>query len=63
MRLHAASAQTSATAFFLDDNYNAVSAAKKAGLKTIGVYDDTSAEFEGEMRALCDGYIKDFSEI
>lgn len=48
---------------FLDDNYNAVSAAKKAGLKTIGVYDDTSAEFEGEMRALCDGYIKDFSEI
>lgn len=48
---------------FLDDNYNAVSAAKKVGLKTIGVYDDTSAEFEGEMRALCDGYIKDFSEI
>lgn len=48
---------------FLDDNYNAVSAAKKVGLKTIGVYDDTSVEFEGEMRALCDGYIKDFSEI
>ncbi len=48
---------------FLDDNYNAVSAAKKAGLKVIGVYDDTSAEFEGEMRQLCDRYIKDFSEI
>ena len=48
---------------FLDDNYNAVSAAKKAGLKTIGVYDETSAEFEGEMRQICDRYIKDFSEI
>lgn len=48
---------------FLDDNYNAVCAAKKAGLKTIAVYDATSADFEARLRAVSDRYIKDFSEI
>lgn len=48
---------------FADDNYNALAAAKKAGMRTVGVYDDTSAELEKDIRALSDKYIKDFSEI
>lgn len=48
---------------FADDNYNAVSAAKAAGMVTIGVYDATSAENECEMRKLCDRYIFDFREL
>lgn len=48
---------------FSDDNYNAVAAAKEAGMKTVGVYDYTSAGLEKAMRALADRYIKDFSEI
>lgn len=48
---------------FADDNYNAVSAAKTAGMVTVGVYDATSAENEYEMRKLCDKYIFDFREL
>lgn len=48
---------------FLDDNYNADKTAKEAGMVVFGVYDDSSAEFEGEMRELTDRYIKDFSEL
>ena len=48
---------------FLDDNYNADKRAKSVGVQVIGVYDDSSAEYEGEMRALCDGYIRRLSEL
>lgn len=48
---------------FLDDNYNADKTAKSAGMQVIGVYDDSSAEYEDEMRALCDGYIRRLSEL
>ena len=48
---------------FLDDNYNADKTAKLAGMKVCGVYDDSSKDFEEEMRLLCDYYIKDFSEL
>jgi HAD superfamily hydrolase (TIGR01509 family) len=48
---------------FLDDNYNADKTAKLAGMKVCGVYDESSKEFEEEMRLLCDYYIKDFSEL
>lgn len=48
---------------FLDDNYNAVLAAHQAGMKTIGVYDDSSAEYESQIREVTDGYIFDFSEL
>ena len=48
---------------FLDDNYNADKTAKSVGVQVIGVYDDSSAEYEGEMRALCDGYIRRLSEL
>lgn len=48
---------------FADDNYNAVSAAKAAGMTVIAVYDDSSAELEPEMRAVSDRYIRDFREL
>ncbi|MDO4740396.1 MAG: HAD family hydrolase [Eubacteriales bacterium] len=49
--------------WFLDDNYNADKTAKQAGMKVCGVYDASSAEYEGEIRALADAYIYDFSEL
>ncbi len=48
---------------FLDDNVNADITAKNAGMTVIGVYDDSSREFEQEMRSVCDGYVRDFSEL
>ena len=48
---------------FLDDNYNAVSAAKASGMKVCGVYDQSSAEYEEEIRQISDFYIRDFSEL
>ena len=49
--------------YFLDDNLNAVTTSKKANMKTIGVYDDSSAEYTSEIKAVCDAYINDFSEL
>jgi len=48
---------------FLDDNPGADRTAKLAGMRVIGVYDDSSAEYEQEMREVCDGYITDFTEL
>ncbi len=48
---------------FLDDNYNADKTAKIAGMKVCGVYDDSSREYEMEIRQLCNFYINDFSEL
>lgn len=48
---------------FLDDNYNANLTAKSAGMKTCGVYDDSSKEYENEIREITDYYIHDFSEL
>ena len=48
---------------FLDDNYNADKTAKEAGMQVCAVYDDTSAEYEAEMREVADHYIYDFSEL
>jgi FMN phosphatase YigB (HAD superfamily) len=48
---------------FLDDNYNADKTAKEAGMKVCGVYDDSSADSEDEIRGIADFYIKDFSEL
>lgn len=48
---------------FLDDNFNADKTAKEAGMIVYGVYDDSSAEFEDEMRRITDRYIMDFSEL
>lgn len=46
-----------------DDNLNVLKTAKRVGMGTIGVYDDSSKENEEEMRQIADGYIKDFSEL
>jgi len=48
---------------FLDDNCNACLSAKNAGIGVCGVYDESSAEYEAEMRSITDLYIKDFSEL
>ena len=49
--------------FFLDDNYNADRVAAQAGMKVCGVYDDSSAEFTEEIKAVSDYYIHDFLEL
>lgn len=49
--------------WFLDDNLGADQTAKAAGMRVCGVYDDSSAEYEQEMRRIADAYIRDFSEI
>ncbi len=48
---------------FLDDNLNADKTAKKAGMKVCGVYDDTSAEYIDEMKAVTDCYIYNMGEL
>ena len=48
---------------FLDDNPGADKTAKLAGMRVIGVYDDSSSEYEQEMRDICDGYIVDFAAL
>lgn len=48
---------------FLDDNLNADKTAKAAGMQVCGVYDDSSAEFIDEIKAVSDFYITDFSEL
>ena len=48
---------------FLDDNYNADKVAKSTGIAVCGVYDESSAEYVEEIKAICDVYINDFSEL
>ena len=48
---------------FLDDNLNADKTALKAGMKVCGVYDDSSADYTDEMKAITDFYIYDFKEL
>ena len=48
---------------FLGDNYNADATAKSAGMKVCGVYDSFSEEYVDEIKAICDHYIYDFSEL
>ncbi len=48
---------------FLDDNFNALSTAKMAGMEVIGVYDESSEEYKEEITQLCGKYIQKFSEL
>ena len=48
---------------FLDDNYNADKTAKEAGMQVCGVYDDSSKEYEADIRSVSDFYIHDFTEL
>ena len=48
---------------FLDDNFNADRTAKAAGMQVCGVYDDSSKEYEKDIREVSDMYIYDFAEL
>ncbi len=48
---------------FLDDNLNADTVAKSAGMQVCGVYDESSAEYEEEIKAVADYYIYNFEEL
>lgn len=48
---------------FLDDNLGADQTARKAGMLVCGVYDESSKEYENEIRQAANFYIKDFSEL
>ena len=48
---------------FLDDNFNADKTAKDAGMPVCGVFDESSAEYTEEIKAITDYYINDFSEL
>ena len=47
----------------VDDNLNVLKTAKRAGMATIGVYDDSSKDVMEEMRAIADKYAVDFEEL
>ena len=49
--------------WFLDDNLGADTTAKAAGMRVCGVYDASSAEYTQQIKAVCDAYIDDFSQI
>ncbi len=48
---------------FLDDNLNADTIAKSAGMLVCGVYDDSSKDYTEEIKAATDFYIYDFKEL
>ena len=48
---------------FFDDNIIALQTAKKAGCKTVGVFDETSEDMIEEIKQECDNYIYSFSEM
>lgn len=48
---------------FLDDNYNADKTAGDAGMTVWGVYDESSADMEADIRAVTHRYIRSFDEL
>lgn len=48
---------------FLDDNLNADTTAKSAGMPVCGVYDPSSDEYTEQIKAVTDYYINDFSDL
>jgi HAD superfamily hydrolase (TIGR01509 family) len=48
---------------FLDDNLNADTTAKKAGMQVCGVYDPSSDEYTEQIKAATDYYIYDFAQL
>lgn len=48
---------------FFDDNFVAISTAAKTGMRTVAVYDGSSADFWERMKETADRCITDFSEI
>lgn len=47
----------------VDDNLEVLKVAKSVGMKTIGVFDESSKEYQEEMRELADGYVVDLADI
>ena len=48
---------------FFDDNVTAIKTAALSGMKTVGVYDDTSDDLVDEIKESCDLYVYKFTEI
>ena len=48
---------------FVDDNVNAVKTAKLAGMRSYGIYDESSKDFIEEMKRTSDKYITSFDEL
>ena len=48
---------------FVDDNVNAVKTAKAAGMVSIGIFDESSAEYLDEFKATADGYVMKLGEL
>lgn len=48
---------------FFDDNITALQTAKRAGLRTVGVYDPTSEDCADQIKATADRYILAFGEL
>lgn len=48
---------------FADDNVGAVSTAKKAGMYTVGVFDESSEALVEQMQQVSDRYIRDFRDL
>ena len=46
-----------------DDNLNVLKTAKKVGMATVGVYDDSSKDVMEEMRAIADEYVVNFADL
>ncbi len=46
-----------------EDSPGACRAAQAEGIAAVGVYDSFYARYEDEMRAFCDRYIRDFTEL
>ena len=47
----------------VDDNLQVLQTAKKVGMATIGVYDDSSKDVMEDMRAIADRYVVNFADI
>ena len=48
---------------FVDDNFNAVKTAKTAGMVAVGIFDESSAEYVDEFKAMADLYVHCFAEL
>ena len=48
---------------FVDDNINAVKTAKAAGAISVGIFDESSAEYIDEFKRVADGYVYDLPEL
>lgn len=48
---------------FVDDNINAVRTAKRAGMVSVGIFDQSSADCVHEFKAEADGYAMTFAEL